>query len=63
MAFVLDASIAIGWVVGRQASGYSRRLRLRVRREPYHAPSLGMPFACGDGPLRAALAWAGVRPA
>lgn len=40
MAFVLDASIAVGWVVARQASAYSRRLRLRARREPYHAPSL-----------------------
>lgn len=40
MAFVLDASIALGWVVGRQASAYSRRIRLRARREPYHAPAL-----------------------
>jgi predicted nucleic acid-binding protein len=40
MAFVLDASIALGWVAGRQASAYSRRIRLRARREPYHAPAL-----------------------
>jgi predicted nucleic acid-binding protein len=40
MAFVLDASIALGWVVGRQASAYSGRIRLRARREPYHAPAL-----------------------
>lgn len=40
MAFVLDASIALGWVVGRQASAYGRRIRLRARREPYHAPAL-----------------------
>jgi predicted nucleic acid-binding protein len=40
MAFVLDASIALGWVVGRQASAYSRRIRLRARREAYHAPAL-----------------------
>ena len=40
MAFVLDASTALGWVVARQASADSRRLRLRARREPYHAPSL-----------------------
>jgi predicted nucleic acid-binding protein len=40
MAFVLDASIALGWVVGRQASAYGRRIRLRSRREPYHAPAL-----------------------
>lgn len=40
MAFVLDASVALGWVVGTQASAYSRRVRLRARREPYHAPTL-----------------------
>ncbi|MCC7080451.1 MAG: type II toxin-antitoxin system VapC family toxin [Burkholderiales bacterium] len=40
MAFILDASVAIGWVVGRQATAYSRRLRLRAKREPYHAPTL-----------------------
>ncbi len=40
MAFVLDAAIAVGWVVARQSSPYSRRLRLRARGEPYHAPSL-----------------------
>ena len=40
MAFVLDASVAIGWVVAAQASPYSRRLRLRAKREPYHAPTL-----------------------
>ena len=40
MAFILDASVAIGWVVGRQATAYSRRLRLRAKREPYHAPRL-----------------------
>lgn len=40
MAFVLDASVAVGWVVARQASAYSRGIRLRARREPYHAPVL-----------------------
>jgi predicted nucleic acid-binding protein len=40
MAFVLDASVAVGWVVARQASAYSRRMRVRARREPYHAPAL-----------------------
>ena len=40
MAFVLDASVALGWVVARQASPYSGRLRRRARREPYHAPAL-----------------------
>jgi predicted nucleic acid-binding protein len=40
MAFVLDASVAIAWVVGTQATAYSRAIRMRARREPYHAPSL-----------------------
>ena len=30
MAFVLDASVAVGWVVARQSSAYSRALRLRA---------------------------------
>ena len=38
MAFVLDASVAIAWVVPSQASAYTRRIRLRARREPYHVP-------------------------
>jgi predicted nucleic acid-binding protein len=40
MAFILDASVAVGWVVGAQATAYSRGIRLRARREPYHAPVL-----------------------
>lgn len=40
MAFVLDASVAVGWVVARQATAYSRSIRMRARREPYYAPSL-----------------------
>ena len=40
MAFVLDASVAVGWVVAKQATAQGKRLRLRARREPYHAPSL-----------------------
>ena len=40
MAFVLDASVAVGWVVAKQATAYSQRIRLRARREPYHAPAL-----------------------
>ena len=40
MAFVLDASVAVGWVVATQASAYGKRLRLRAKREPYHAPVL-----------------------
>ena len=38
MAFVLDASIAIAWVVPSQATAYTKRIRLRARREPYHVP-------------------------
>ena len=40
MAFILDASVALGWVVARQATVQGRRLRSRARREPYHAPAL-----------------------
>ena len=40
MAFLLDASVALGWVVAKQATAYSRSMRLRARREPYHAPAL-----------------------
>jgi predicted nucleic acid-binding protein len=40
MAFVLDASVAVGWVVARQATSYGRGIRVRARREPYHAPTL-----------------------
>ena len=40
MAFILDASVAVAWVVGKQATAYSRGIRLRARREPYHAPAL-----------------------
>lgn len=40
MAFVLDASVAIAWVVASQATAYTRRLRLRAKREPYHVPAI-----------------------
>jgi predicted nucleic acid-binding protein len=40
MAFVLDASVAVGWVVAAQTTAYGRRIRLRAKREPYHAPAL-----------------------
>ena len=40
MAFVLDASVAIAWVVSSQATPYSRRIRLRAKREPYHVPAI-----------------------
>lgn len=40
MAFVLDASVAVAWVVSSQATPYTRRVRLRARREPYHVPAI-----------------------
>ena len=40
MAFVLDASVAVAWVVPSQATEYGRRIRLRARREPFHVPEL-----------------------
>ena len=40
MAFVLDASVAIAWFVGKQATDYTNRLRLRAKREPLHVPAL-----------------------
>ena len=40
MAFVLDASIAIAWVVPSQATPYTRRIRLQAKREPYHVPAI-----------------------
>ncbi|HEX6136123.1 MAG TPA: type II toxin-antitoxin system VapC family toxin [Casimicrobiaceae bacterium] len=40
MAFVLDASVAIAWVVASQATPYTRRIRLRAKREPLHVPAI-----------------------
>ena len=40
MAFVLDASVAVAWVVPSQATDYAKRLRLRAKREPYHVPAI-----------------------
>lgn len=40
MAFVLDASVAIAWVVPTQATPYTRRIRLQAKREPYHVPAI-----------------------
>ena len=37
---MLDASIAVAWVVPSQATDYARRVRLRARREPYHVPAI-----------------------
>lgn len=40
MAFVLDASVAVAWVVPSQATAYAARLRRRARREPFHVPAI-----------------------
>lgn len=40
MAFALDASVAIAWFVGKQATAYTNRLRLKARSEPLHVPAL-----------------------
>jgi len=40
VAFVLDASVAIAWVVSSQATAYTRRIRIRAKREPYHVPAI-----------------------
>jgi predicted nucleic acid-binding protein len=40
MAFVLDASVAVAWVVPSQATAYTRGMRLRAKREPYHVPEI-----------------------
>ena len=34
MAFVLDASVAVGWVVARRATAYGRAIRLRADDGP-----------------------------
>jgi predicted nucleic acid-binding protein len=34
--FVLDASVAIAWFVGKQATAYTNRLRVKAKREPLH---------------------------
>lgn len=39
MAFVLDASVAIAWFVGKQATADTNRLRLKARRDPLHVPA------------------------
>ena len=38
MAFVLDASVAVAWVVPSQATEYAKRIRLRAKREPFLVP-------------------------
>ena len=40
MAFVLDASVAVAWVVPSQATAYAGRVRVRAKREPFHVPAI-----------------------
>lgn len=40
MAFVLDASVALGWFVRSQANAYTNRIRLLAKKEPVHVPQL-----------------------
>ena len=40
MPFVLDASVAMAWVVPSQATEYARRVRRRARREAFHVPAI-----------------------
>ena len=40
MAFVLDASVAVAWVVPSQATDYAKRIRLRAKGEPFHVPTV-----------------------
>lgn len=58
MAFVLDASIAIAWFVGKQATPYTNRLRLRAKREPLHVPALWRLEVVNERPMRETLSLA-----
>jgi predicted nucleic acid-binding protein len=40
VAFVLDASVALAWVVSSQATPYTRRIRVLAKREPFHVPAI-----------------------
>ena len=40
MAFVLDASVAIAWFIGKQATAYTNSVRQKAKREPLHVPAL-----------------------
>jgi predicted nucleic acid-binding protein len=40
VAFVLDASVAVAWVVPSQATTYAGRVRLMAKREPFHVPAI-----------------------
>jgi len=40
VAFVLDASVAVAWVVPSQATGYAARIRVRAKRDSFHVPAI-----------------------
>ena len=40
MAFVLDASVAVAWVVPSQGTDYARRVRVKAKRQPFHVPAI-----------------------
>lgn len=40
MAFIVDNSVMIAWLIDRQADAYTRRLSVRAGREQLHAPAL-----------------------
>ena len=40
MAFIVDNSVMIAWLIDRQADAYTRRLSVRADRERLHAPAL-----------------------
>ena len=40
MAFVVDSSVTLAWVLGSQATATSRRISKRAGREAVHAPAL-----------------------
>lgn len=54
MAFVLDASVALGWFVRSQANAYTNRIRLL-------AQELHLPLASNDARLRRAMQKAGIK--
>ena len=40
MAFVVDNSIVVAWLIESQATPYTRRLSVRAKREALHAPGV-----------------------
>lgn len=40
MAFVVDNSVLIAWLIDRQADAHTRRLSVRAAREQLHAPAV-----------------------